>query len=203
MEYKQKIKEIKKIVDRTDPAGLLAGGAPNDEYDDLTLSIMSVINTKNDIDITEKVISILESSFGKDNLQNKARSLGVADAVIFIGFQQNPLAYMKHCGGLLIPSRSEGLPITLLEAMVLGMPIIATNVGSIAQTLNGLDYGLVIDAHDDEAVIACLKNSMLRIMHDGKNERFSANMQDKVKRQYSCRSMEGQYNDFYCSLALD
>ena len=34
---------------------------------------MSVINTKNDIDITEKVISILESSFGKDNLQNKEK----------------------------------------------------------------------------------------------------------------------------------
>jgi glycosyltransferase involved in cell wall biosynthesis len=61
-----------------------------------------------------------------------------------------------------LPSFVEGLPISLLEAMALGIPSISTNVYAIPEAVKNLETGILIEAGDDDALanaILCLKNN--------------------------------------------
>jgi glycosyltransferase involved in cell wall biosynthesis len=68
-------------------------------------------------------------------LQSQAAQLGIDDKVSFLGFRPNIYDYLAHCDALLIPSLHEGLPYTLLEAMSLGTPTIASCTGGLAEIL--------------------------------------------------------------------
>jgi glycosyltransferase involved in cell wall biosynthesis len=61
------------------------------------------------------------------DLKNQARRLGLADAVRFVGFQENPYSYFRHADLFVLSSRYEGLPLVVLEALSLGTPVVATD----------------------------------------------------------------------------
>ena len=54
------------------------------------------------------------------------------DSVRMLGMQKNPYPYIKEADVFALLSMSEGLPNTLFEALILGTPVIATNVGGVA-----------------------------------------------------------------------
>ncbi|HEX4604465.1 MAG TPA: glycosyltransferase [Candidatus Angelobacter sp.] len=60
-------------------------------------------------------------------LKKQAVSLGIDSAVSFMGFQANPWLYLKHADVFVLPSRYEGLPNAVLEALALGTPVVATD----------------------------------------------------------------------------
>ena len=55
----------------------------------------------------------------KRALQEQAQTLKIAGSVSFPGFQKNPWAYLKHASAFVLPSRYEGLPNIMLEALAL------------------------------------------------------------------------------------
>ncbi|MCL7945955.1 glycosyltransferase [Marinobacter sp. ATCH36] len=61
----------------------------------------------------------------KDKLEEKARSLGIADRVYFAGKRKNPYPWMKHADLFVLASEYEGLGIVLTEALACGTPIMA------------------------------------------------------------------------------
>jgi len=63
-------------------------------------------------------------------LRELCNKLGVADRVFFEGYQADTLSYMKQSDLLILPSKKEGMSNVLLEAMSVGLSIIATKVGS-------------------------------------------------------------------------
>ena len=61
--------------------------------------------------------------------------LGVSDRVTFTGEIRDTLDLMRASDLVVLPSLSEGLPITLIEAMALGRPVVATGVGGIPEVV--------------------------------------------------------------------
>lgn len=59
--------------------------------------------------------------------EERAKELGISDCVVFLGTKVNPYPFMKNCDIYVQPSRHEGYCITLAEARVFGMPIVATD----------------------------------------------------------------------------
>jgi glycosyltransferase involved in cell wall biosynthesis len=68
-------------------------------------------------------------------LKKQARRRGVEDLVTFHGWQPEPLAWIAAADALALPSRWEGMPNVLLEAMALGKPAIATDVEGVRELL--------------------------------------------------------------------
>ena len=66
---------------------------------------------------------------GKDETQLKqlAKTLQVADKVVFLGFQANPLPWILHCKIFVHSAKFEGLPTVLIEALLLDKLIVATD----------------------------------------------------------------------------
>src|SRR5205085_5504934 len=66
-------------------------------------------------------------------LEAEAERLGLADRVVFAGYRPNAAAGLAEADALVLPSRIEGLPIVVLEAMAHGKPVVATPVGGTAE----------------------------------------------------------------------
>jgi glycosyltransferase involved in cell wall biosynthesis len=95
-------------------------------------------------------LNIIGSGPSQETLQRLAAATHVADRVRFLGFKPNVHDYMAHVDALLVPSLHEGLPYTLLEAMSLGLPIIASDVGGLAEVLRDGQTAVLVPAGDVE-----------------------------------------------------
>jgi glycosyltransferase involved in cell wall biosynthesis len=100
---------------------------------------------------------LLGEGRGKKNLRDLAGRLGVADRVEFAGFHENPYAWLHNTAVFVLPSRYEGFPNSLLEAMALGVPCVATRcpTGPEEIVTDGVD-GLLVPVEDPGALAAAI-----------------------------------------------
>lgn len=84
-----------------------------------------------------------------ENLVNKNK---LNDRVKFIGKKNNPYPYIKKCDYFILTSDYEGFPVTYLEAIVLGKPIVTTIDVSDDKISIGKDYGHIISKDKDRMV---------------------------------------------------
>ncbi|MCO8122466.1 glycosyltransferase [Stieleria sp. TO1_6] len=69
----------------------------------------------------------------RGDLASQVSALGLSDRVTFLGAQKDAAAEIAAAGALVLPSRFEGLPNVMLEAMALGTPVIATRAGGAVE----------------------------------------------------------------------
>lgn len=84
------------------------------------------------------------------DLQQLTQVLGVADDVEFTGYLSDPAARLKEFDIFALSSDTEQLPMALLEAMAVGMPVVATAVGDVPHILADVSPGNICPP-DDEA----------------------------------------------------
>ena len=89
-------------------------------------------------------------------LEARAHDLGVTDRVVFTGFQSDSLMYLATFDVLVMPSLSEGLGSTLLDAHATGIPVIASQVGGIPDIVDEGVTGLLVTAGNYEALSTAL-----------------------------------------------
>lgn len=80
------------------------------------------------------------------------------DCVIFLGHLDNPYPIMKECAALVLLSKYEGTPVTIDEAMVLGIGIIAPKIGGIPEQIKDYDNGYLITDDQYLKVILMMKS---------------------------------------------
>ena len=97
----------------------------------------------------------------RGSLEELTRALGLADAVQFLGFQDNPLPWFRHADAFVLSSRSEGFGNVLVEALGCGTPVISTACehGPVEILDNGR-YGLLVPTQAPDA----LAEAMDRVM---------------------------------------
>jgi glycosyltransferase involved in cell wall biosynthesis len=94
-------------------------------------------------------LHILGAGREQAHLQALCASLGLASAVRFWGWQRRPQPYYEMMDMLLLPSLTEGMPNAVLEAMAMGVPVAATDVGGVRELLDDGRAGVVLGS--DEA----------------------------------------------------
>ena len=80
-----------------------------------------------------------------DEMKDYAEKLKVADKVEFLGLQSNVYPYLNKADVFCLPSEYEGVPMTLIEAMGTGLPIVASNVGGIPDMLVNGENALLVE----------------------------------------------------------
>ena len=91
----------------------------------------------------------------RKELEHLIAQKGLDDVFVLIGFTPNGSHYLKAFDAFVLPSRREGFPYVLLEALQAGLPIIATNVGGVPEALG--DAGIVIEAENTEQLTNTLE----------------------------------------------
>ncbi|HEY0342706.1 MAG TPA: glycosyltransferase [Steroidobacteraceae bacterium] len=80
-------------------------------------------------------------------MRELASTLGVAPEVDFLGFQNNSLSILKQMDCLVVSSDHEGLPMVVLEALSLGVPVVAHAVGGMPEVLAGVPGQRLVTQH--------------------------------------------------------
>ena len=95
-------------------------------------------------------------------LQAKARALGVDQRVTFAGRRPHEEVPWWHRAAnvTVIPSRSEGIPNVLLEALACGTPVVATRVGGVAEALPASGAGQLVPSEDPPALAQALADTL-------------------------------------------
>jgi len=102
---------------------------------------------------------IIGEGANKESLEFKINDLGLKDRVKFKGklSLEQTKDIMKRCYCLVLPSLSEGLPRVLIEAMALGKPIIASNVGGIPELIKDNENGFLFEKGNSNELAEKLK----------------------------------------------
>lgn len=95
---------------------------------------------------------------------------------------------------LVLPSRDEGMPMTIIEALAAGTPVIATRVGSVPELIKDGQTGLLLEPGDIEG----LSNAIIRLLADSDlRQRYAQAGQQLVREQYSADAMAAKYLSLY------
>ena len=101
----------------------------------------------------------------RSRLERYCLENGLTDHVVFTGYRENVADYYQILDLLVLPSLSEGLPNTVLEAMSFGVPVVATGVGGLPEIIEG-ENGVMVPAGDPQVlatqIIDLLQNDTRR-----------------------------------------
>ncbi|QDU87440.1 GDP-mannose-dependent alpha-(1-6)-phosphatidylinositol monomannoside mannosyltransferase [Pirellulimonas nuda] len=86
-------------------------------------------------------------------LEALAQELGLADYVCFLGNRDDVPRVIGATDVMTLTSRIEASPVSILEAMAVGRPVVATRVGSVAETVTEGQTGCLVDSDDQAAMV--------------------------------------------------
>ena len=108
-----------------------------------------LINAFMKADIPNAMLVICGKGQEKNNLERQINENGLSDKVVLLG-QRSDIYELLHCSDVfLFPSKQEGLPIALMEAMAAGLPCIASNIRGNSDLL-GKEYPFLLNPNDEE-----------------------------------------------------
>lgn len=95
----------------------------------------------------------------KQNLITLSEQLGIKDRVSFLGFQKNASAYLKYYDLFVLPSRSEGFPLGILEAASFSKKVVCTNLPTLIETFTEKEVKFFPKDNSD-ALAAAIKDTI-------------------------------------------
>ena len=131
-------------------------------------------------------------------LEAQATLLGVAGRVRFVGFTEDVGGHLEALDVFLLTSFSEGTSMTLLEAMALGRPVVATAVSGNVEIVEDGVTGMLVASDDD----AALADAIVRLSADADlADRLGARAKARFAERFSIERMLRSYRRIYDELA--
>jgi glycosyltransferase involved in cell wall biosynthesis len=91
-----------------------------------------------------------------EQLEQQRGELDLGERFRFLGYREDPIRVLVAADIFCLSSRFEGLPISLLEAMAAGLPVVATRVGGVPSVVTDGREGRLVDAGDSAALAAAV-----------------------------------------------
>jgi len=122
----------------------------------------------------------------KDSLQKMVLKMGLHDRVIFTGFQIDAISYINAMNIFVLTSEKEGLPRVILEAMLMGKPVVALNVTGPAELVVDGETGFLVPVRHPEVFADCV----LRLIE---NHELRKQMEEKGRKRIIEKFSIGKY----------
>lgn len=127
-------------------------------------------------------------------LQELSAELLPADCVHFVGFQPSPERFLHAMDVMALTSRSEGMPLAVLEAWAARVPVVASRVGGVPELIVDEQTGLLVEFGD----IAALASAIARLLAEAA---LAAHVRDtahaRIVARYSLEQMAANYQRQY------
>jgi glycosyltransferase involved in cell wall biosynthesis len=130
-------------------------------------------------------------------LEDLAGRVGVADRVVWIGWTDDPRSYLGAFDVFALPSRFEGFPLAVLEALLSRSAVVATDVGSVAEAVRDGETGVLVPAEDPAALAAAIRRLLA---DDGLRRRLGEQGRRLVLEQFTARHMTRAFESLYDGL---
>jgi L-malate glycosyltransferase len=130
----------------------------------------------------------------RQTLERQARARGVESHIEFVGHCENVPALLAATDLFVLPSHTEAFPNSLVEAMVAGVPSIATNVGGIPELIEHNRNGLLVAPGD----AAALADAVIALIEDDARARsLGRAARETILERYSYDLMIREFEELY------
>jgi len=129
----------------------------------------------------------------KIKLEKQVNDSGLGKIAVFPGYMENVERYYAAMDIFVLPSFSEGLSNTLLEAMISGVAAIGSKVGGNKEIIRDNDTGLLFTSNSKEE----LSNCIVRLLDEKERQRLSTNARHDISERFSIDRMVHEYEDLY------
>ena len=127
----------------------------------------------------------------RKRLESLCREKRIHDHIVFTGQQENVISYLRAMDVFLLTSLREQMPMTVLEAMAVGIPVVATKVGEIPYLIDhGID-GFILDV---DAPIGVYVRLLLTLLSRRDRVRVGEAARQKIVDRFEEIAMVQQYN---------
>ncbi|HEY3822121.1 MAG TPA: glycosyltransferase family 4 protein [Polyangiaceae bacterium] len=184
--------------------------APRDDAkaDAFTFVLVGRLEPRKGVDLAVEALAgvpgarldILGIGAERATIERKAREMGVADRVRFLGYAKDARPLLARAHAALCSSRSEGLGIALLEGMAMGLPVVGFAVGGVPEiVVDGVDgvdgaTGMLCPAGD----VAALSRTMREAMGaEARMREMGAAGRKRVVERFSVKAMGAGYAEVY------
>ena len=115
--------------------------------------------------IDDLQICIVGDGALRQDLEQQAQRLGIAGQTLFTGAVDDVRPWLAAFDVFVLPSRSEGLPGALMEAMAMGCPVVAADVGGVSEVVG--DAGILVAAGDVDGIAGHIR----RLLSDSEDSK--------------------------------
>ena len=130
----------------------------------------------------------------RESLETLSKQLRLKQNVHFTGRREDMPAVYAAFDVCVLPSFVEAMPMTILEAMAAGNPVIATRIGEIPTTVENETTGILVAPNDARE----LREAILRLLRDGNLRRsMGQSGRARVQRHFSVERMSQSYVEIY------
>ena len=131
-------------------------------------------------------------------LESMVAEFGILAQVRFWGQQLDVAPYISAADAFIMSSKSEGVPISLLQAFSLGVPAIVTDVGGMAEVVRLAKAGFTVPPTDSKE----MAKAILRMASsDAEREQFSKNAEEAFRARFTLQTMVDAYMGLYRNTA--
>ncbi len=122
----------------------------------------------------------------KATIQEKIIELQLENTVILLGKRTDAVALLPAFDVFLFPSVKEGLPYTILEAGVAGLPVISSAVGGITEIITDMESGILVRPKNSEEIVKAFD---FLISHQKEMKHFGKKLHTNVVKNFSLKKM--------------
>ncbi|WP_323720632.1 glycosyltransferase [Acetomicrobium sp.] len=130
-------------------------------------------------------------------IQNLVAEKGLSRYVSFLGIRADVAELLGQGDVFVLPSNWEGVPLTILEAMAAGKPVVATSVGGVPELVESGVTGILVPPGD----VASLANAFLKLANDPKlRQSMGKEGQKKARECFDIAFIAREYESLYLKL---
>lgn len=126
-----------------------------------------------------------------EELKSDAKELGIDDSVVFTGNVSDVEVYYAQSDVFVLCSHQEAMPLSALEAMAAGLPIISSRVGGMVDVVQ--DNGLLLKENCEDE----LTNAILQMYNERSSNEYLKKASLRIVQNYSAQEMADQYIEIY------
>jgi glycosyltransferase involved in cell wall biosynthesis len=133
----------------------------------------------------------------RDQLERRAHELGIVRDTLFLGYQEDVAPFYAAFDALVLPSSNEGTPVSAIEALAAGRPVVATRVGGVPDVVREGQDGFLVDAGDTDE----LADRLAQLARDpALRERMGSEGRARVLPRYAVDRLVEDVDRLYRSL---
>ena len=133
-------------------------------------------------------------------LEEQAYGLGLARHVLSLGYQEDVARWYAAFDAFILPSANEGTPVTAIEALAAGRPVVATRVGGVPDVVRDGENGFLVEVGD----VAALAERLARLADDpGLRERMGRAGRALIPDRYAVDRLVDDVDRLYRALLGD
>lgn len=205
----EKIQIIRNAIPVNDNAGTVTASSLHKPEGDFLIGVVGRLSPEKNIPGFLEVARKLSGKYERfrfvivgdgperNCLEGLTMKLELSGKVQFTGFLTDMEEVYAALDMLVISSSMEGIPLTALEAMRHGIPVVSTRVGGVPEVIDHEVNGLIVDAGDMDALSRAIETL---VIDNDKYMTISRNAREKIRREFNSSSWINKIQESYESV---